>query len=441
MSSNRFRDGVGHIEDHLLERYDIYAQKLPGKKRNRRIVLTAIAACIAVLLAVNLFTPRVPTYDVPTYDDAIYSAEDIANLFSAVYDGASTNAYQTVYVPSAEQLNLNGLTNEQYAAIFQYVAPAPYLDRSEFSAFAGLIIPNISDALGIPIPEYTIKEQAGAYSEAKLDIYIDASDYWISLSQTYDYHYFSVFASTSSVHNGTIALNDQVIQVDQTQTNEEILKSLSQIKQILFDIFDVRFADAKIVRVYNSYSKHGATQLYVYFYNEADHPLNAYSDRPVSDYISIHFDNFSNYANDIVSDSVLTKSSITYIQYRADAPSRCREIANAKLISLEEAELLLKNGYVFGGHACRLCMEAQNKVDFENYDYVEFTYITGYDSEGNKTQAIPFYAFYKYIGTSQNGNESYAYTYVPAIEVSGLKEYFESQTSSHNKGYIITVPD
>ena len=435
MSNNRFRDGVGHIEDHLLERYEVYAQKLPEMKRNRRIILAAIAACIAVLITVNLLTPRVPTYD-----DAVYSAEDIANLFSAEYFDGSTNAYQRIDVPSAEQLDLNGLTNKQYAAIYEYVAPEPNLNRSEFSAFAERITPKVSDALGIPIPEFTIKVDR-TYSGDELGISIDASDYYIRLSQTNGYHYFSVSSSTTSVHNGTVTLNGQVIQADQTRSDEEILQSLSQIRRDLFDIFGVRFKDAKIIREYDGYSKYGVEWLYVYFYNESDHPLNAYSDKPVSDYISISFDNFSNYADDIVSDSVLTKSSIKYIQYRADAPSRYQKIANARLISLEDAELLLKKGYVFGGHTCRLCMAALEKVDFEDYDYVEFTYITGLDSYGNKTQVIPFYAFYKYLGVANNGNEIYVFTYVPAIEVSGLQEYFESQTATHNSSIIVTTPD
>ena len=436
MSNNRFRDGVGHIEDHLLERYEVYAQKLPEMKRNRRIILAAIAACIAVLITVNLLTPRVPTYD-----DAVYSAEDIANLFSAEYFDGSTNAYQRIDVPSAEQLDLNGLTNKQYAAIYEYATPDPDPDRSEFSAFADRIISKLSDALRISIPEYTIKEWPNVYSETMLDISIDASSYWIKMNQTYERHYFSVSSSTSSVHNGTVTLNGQVIQADQTRSDEEILQSLSQIRRDLFDIFGVRFKDAKIIREYDGYSKYGVKWLYVYFYNESDHPLNAYSDKPVSNYIEIRFDNCRNYDNDIVSESLLSVSCIKYFQLRDNASSNCKKIANARLISLEDAELLLKKGYVFGGHTCRLCMAAQDKVDFEDYDYVEFTYITGLDSYGNKTQVIPFYAFYKYLGVANNGNEIYVFTYVPAIEVSGLQEYFESQTATHNSSIIVTTPD
>ena len=42
-----------------------------------------------------------------------------------------------------------------------------------------------------------------------------------------------------------------------------------------------------------------------------------------------------------------------------------------------------------------------------------------------------FYAFYKKNGTSENGNEIYAKTYVAAIEVSGYKSYFKKQKDNH----------
>ena len=428
MSSNRFRDGVGHIDDHLLERYEAYAQKLSENKRNLRIILTAVAACLAVVLAASLFFPIVPT--VPTYDEAIYSAGDIAALFSAVNDGVSTNAYQTVFVPTADQLYLSGLPQDQYAAIYQYTTPKNDLDREKISSFSDSIIPDVSDALGIEVPEYRIEESSTSRKDY-LKIRIDNSDYQINLYQTAAYHRFSLFSFAGSSRNGTVTLNEQIIQADQTCSDEKILRSLADIKQALFEMFGVRFQDAKVCRDYDSYSEYGVTSLTVYFYNESDHPLNAYSDAPVSDYIKVYFDNFPNYTDDIVSDTVLTVARVDYIQHRSDASIRYEQIANAKRISLKEAEILLNNGYVFGGHSCPLCMSAQEKVDFEDYDYVEFTYVTGCDMLGNQTQTIPFYAFYKRIGIAQNGNEIYAMTYVPAIEVSGLQEYFEAQKQNH----------
>ena len=62
-------------------------------------------------------------------------------------------------------------------------------------------------------------------------------------------------------------------------------------------------------------------------------------------------------------------------------------------------------------------MSQQGLVDFHGYDHVGLYYFEG----------LPFYAFYKNIGKSKNGNTVFARTLVAAIEVSGYNEYFESE--------------
>ena len=79
-------------------------------------------------------------------------------------------------------------------------------------------------------------------------------------------------------------------------------------------------------------------------------------------------------------------------------------------------------------------MAAQDKISFEGYDYVDMEYVIGYNEETQKpTLAIPFYTFYKNIGTASNGNTIYAKTYVAAIQVRGYQEYFASQKENHRK--------
>lgn len=95
------------------------------------------------------------------------------------------------------------------------------------------------------------------------------------------------------------------------------------------------------------------------------------------------------------------------------------------MLTLSEAEALLSKGYVFGGHGCTLCMANQPAVDFSDYDAVSLEYVAAPDSPGQKSRlSLPFYAFYKYIGENEYGIPTYAKTYVPAIEISGLEEYF-----------------
>ena len=153
----------------------------------------------------------------------------------------------------------------------------------------------------------------------------------------------------------------------------------------------------------------------------------------------ISFDNFINYSGDIVSDSILTVSSVYCYKNRSGiSDNQYDVVANAKRISISEAEALLYNGYVFGGHSCPLCMSAQDKIDFEGYDFVDIEYVFEYSNEnGTPSIGIPFYAFYKNIGISENGNTIYAKTYVPAIEVSGYKEYFESQKDNHQNDWDV----
>ena len=77
-------------------------------------------------------------------------------------------------------------------------------------------------------------------------------------------------------------------------------------------------------------------------------------------------------------------------------------------------------------------MIKQESVDFSNYDLVDIVYLQSSKSYNGSKIIIPFYAFYKKIGIAENGNEIYAKTYVPAIQVSGYEEYFKSQEAMHN---------
>ncbi len=201
--------------------------------------------------------------------------------------------------------------------------------------------------------------------------------------------------------------------------------------QELFAIFGVKFEDAKIVRKYDGDGEHGVSWLTIFFFDEDAHPLNQMSEAPVSDYIRVSFDNFANFENDILSETILQDVHILYRQNRRDVRETYVESKNLKMISLSEAEEMLAKGYVFGGHACPYCMEEQEAVDFEHYDKVGMEYVMGQDDTGEELERVPFYVFYKYIKEARNGNQIYAKTYVPAIAVSGCEEYFESQKQYH----------
>lgn len=405
------------------------------KKSLRDFILKwgAAAACFCMLLSIVLLAALFNgSPAIPAYHSAVYTASDIANFFGYNLDSVSTNAYTTVYVPSSDHLRIHAIPDSKYLTIYQYTIPDDRLSKSEFARFIDAIIPRIADELGEAVPVYSIEQESIAYNHDSLKISIyKMGKYHLHAWQNSICNYIS-FASPSADSMRDIYLGDVRISVDQTQSDEQIAASLSDVQEKLFSVFGVQFSNIRILRRYNTYSEHGVSSLSVYFYNEADHPMNAIVDEPVSDYISLRFDNTENWSGDVVSDTVLSDVDVTYRQLRIDVDKIFAAAKQVKRISLADAEALLHKGYVFGGHSCPLCMAQQNKVDFSDYDFVGIVYIRESDASDGTADVIPFYAFYKKIGTAKNGNEIYAQTFVPAIAVSGYEEHFKNQQAEHD---------
>lgn len=367
-----------------------------------------------------------PSPTLPVYDGIIYTAEEIAGFFGS-YQG-STSFYKEVCVPSSEYLQSHCTLDSPHFTLFQYNIPPLQLNQTEFQDFFVSKLAGIADALNIAMPQYTVRETSIAYTDRDLEILItDAGGYWFSA------HHNAVFNTMLIANNADtgIRLGDVQIEVDQTKSDNEIIASLSEIKETLFDLFGVSFSDIKIRRHYYANNEHGVEWLYVYFYNEADHPLNPIADTPYSDCITLEFDNALNYADDIVSNTILRNVTIRYLQYRLDPKAIYLRTKRVPIISLQEAEALLNKGYVFGGYSCPICMAEQAAVDFADYEFVDIVYLRTSHSYRGPASMIPFYTFYKKIGTAKNGYEIYAQTYVPAVRVSGYEEYFKSQEAEH----------
>ena len=406
--------------------------------KNKQIKqLTAIAACFCIFFgavaSIFIYKLGSPKYVIiPTYDDAQYSALDIARFLSEPQkEGVATNAYTKRYVPSDEYLYIDPIPSEEYLTVYEKAETKQDLDVNEFAKFSDGIISRLFKKINMPVPTYEIElDEDPKYPE---DNNLSAKfskdmGIFLYLRQHLNYSWFSIHSNSLSNNRPPLLFDGIQIEIDQRKSDEEIKRDLEPIKEKLFYIFGADFADVKIVRTYSDNSENGVSTLEIFFYNSNAHPLNADSFQPISDYIWISFENYMNFSGDIVSDSVLTQYTVSYRQYRSTPEERFVPKMKLKMIPLKDAEALLYNGYVFGGHACPLCMAAQDGVDFENYDYVDLQYVFGYD---DGTEVLPFYAFYKYIGKSANGNKTYAKTYVPAIEVTGYEEYFESQKSQH----------
>ncbi len=435
--NDKLSDALTDVDDE----YIMKTENPPEKSRNLWIRWTALAACLVLLVsAIPLWAMMKDK--TPTYDNARFSAQDIANLFGMTKDGA-TVYYKKVYVPDPEYLYLTPLPTVDYLPVYEKVFSS--VNKRELSNLADKCLPNIAEALGVDKPKYEVEQEK---DDCRIDT--DAGDYNIRIYQEYMCNYVIISRILDTDPLRRVILNGKTVTVDQTQSDEEIISSLSEIRAELVKMFGRDFPDAKVVRKYDANSENGVKWLSVYFYDGSEYSLNGFTNEnniPFSDYIELDFDNFQNYADDLVSKDHLTDVSIRYVNYRKDLST----ISNHRVISLEEAETLLEAGYVFGGHSCKLCMEMQEAVDFSDYDFVGMTYIFGsakyYDSVAKKfkpqnSTGIPFYVFYKQLELEcQNGNLTYAKTYVPAIKVSGLKEYFESQEKEHRSNVNVAYPD
>lgn len=446
MRREEWNEGLSEISAELVEEY-IEKKDVLNKKKKAKIAwirIGSLAACLALIVSaalpyilraakpdVSIPSPDTVPDTLPTWDNAKYSAEQISELFGAT-DSIETNAYTKVYVPKSEYLGVLEIPEKDTLDVYRYVGNKGSFDRAEFKAEADALLAKMSDALDVDIPEYTIKFRSNVFGRNFFDSYVETENLEIRLEQRLNEYRFS-FSMPYKNEDKPIVLNGSVIQIDQRQSDEMIIKSLENVKKELFDIFGATFTDVKVVRKYFLASPYGAYRVIVYFYNEDAHPLNSMSETPVTDYIELNFDNHPTNEEDIVSDSILRECAVDYIKKRVSADELYECVSNERIISLEEAESLLYKGYVFGGHVCDLCMAAQDKVSFEGYDFVgmEYQFDSGYGALYGKALGVPFYTFYKKIGTVDNVNDIYAKTYVAAIELSGYKEYFESQKKNH----------
>lgn len=427
------QDAFGMIDDELITEARTPARTLSMKKRWRRIAMAA--AClvlvvsmipVSVLIGKRMNKTGEPfKAPLPSYEDSPYSAAQIEGMFGMYKtDGVATNAYTTFYLPNAEALKVSPLPNEDFLPIYQVRSVPKTMSRNEFETFLDQTLPRVEEVFGWNFSDYTIEERTiDYYNETRLEAKIKSEEYWIRTSQTETMSRMNISLPS---HIYGMSLYGQKIQVDQTQSDEEIIESLTEIKERLCTVFGVSFQNVKINRYYSYNSEYGVSGLRVYFYNESAHPLQSDGGTVVSDYIELYFDNFSNYSGDVVSDTVLENVDITYVKYRTSAAMRYPAVATAKKVSLEQAEEWLSKGYVFGGHSCDLCMAAQDKVDFSDYDFVELNYV--YFEEA----VLPFYTFYKQLSpATETRHAEYGKTYVPAFEVTGMEEYFAAQQQNH----------
>ena len=191
MREDKFLDGVSNIESDVVERFvsmDNKLQKKANKPKTKGIWLRfgAIAACFVLIVSAVIVVPMLQKDnlpDVPTWDTAQYSAEDIAKLFDSMklYD-ASTNAYTKIYVPDSKYLYIGNMTNDEYLKLYRHTRIDKELNEAELRTFIDAFLPELAESLNAPIPQYSIKENNDSTGN-NLSARVDIGPYYLSVSQ------------------------------------------------------------------------------------------------------------------------------------------------------------------------------------------------------------------------------------------------------------------
>ncbi len=230
----------------------------------------------------------------------------------------------------------------------------------------------------------------------------------------YDYHKFAL----GGIAEHSLYLDGKTIILPEDVSYEEVYSVALEWLPHCQKHFGFKYDDIEVIDIYNGYKiiYYDSSQSYPYFYY--GRPI-MYTNAFLQLYVGTNTDS-----------GIIT---LSWIEYKSKN-NTFAEGERFNTISLEEAEVMLEKGYVFGGHTCPLCMQLQDNVDFTDYDHVGIEYVQRFTFEGVTNEYYPFYAFYKEI---EDGK--FARTYVPAFRVSGLEEYFEAQESKHNSSGLIPV--
>ena len=420
----------------------------PMKRIRHRLIAgySSLAACLcAVVLMYHQIAVPILTslHLLPPFVHltAQYTASEIGDLLGGgLTEGVPTNDYDTVYAPIGEDPTVRPAPDTLFSKVYTETFASLPLDEKGLIEFTDGILTRLSESVDAEISTYTVEKEKNSSGRELLinghHDYTAIGELRWRAKQDSTEQTFDIFTPEDT----PIVLNGHRVEVDFRMTDTEMEEALAPLRDELFRIFGVEFKDFRVDRNYNDHDPYCADRLTIYFYNEDDHPLNPYLYSPDSDCIEIHAYR-SNYGSGKVDDPISSRCLITYTQNRTPASLRYTVSKVLPTISLSKAEELLKKGYVFGKPVCECFINTHEKIDFEQYDYVGMTYHVSYHPSSLKIQeAVPFYAFYKQIRTTENGLIEYAVTYVPAVRVTGYESYFEKQKEAHDDSGIHWEP-
>jgi hypothetical protein len=357
--------------------------------------------------------------EVPKYDNPGFSAEELGELFSGSY--GDTIYYDQVGFPEDSLSGLASAPAVDYITIYQSTDREAAKEEVALGVMYDILL-RLEGLLGESIP--TPKRFNESRWESSLPgYYITMKNYinGITVScKTGSQYYYS--------DDPALKINGITLSAKSTDTDQQIMEFVSAVIPYLEEVFDMDLSAYKIFRDYTfSADDSNFAQMTVYLYSKdhvTDRFLEQYDNYPRR-YIAgeVLCLNFYQVYGEGECDTVLCRE----IEFVTQPQRWLKPMEQRKMLTLAEAEDLLDKGYVFCPHFCSICLQEQGAVDFSNYDRVSLEYVYGTEC------AIPFYTFYKKLGENADGSVRYAKTMVPAVDATGMEEYFESQLQYHQK--------
>lgn len=452
MKADDLLDLIGNTDEKMIAE----AKNTKKSRKNTWVKWGAMAACLCLVVIgsiVAISTRNNPTNIDPPQTDTgnetsqynqtdigkkmpqyNLSALDIASLFPAAAD-RETNQYTVVYARSINELC--GALPEASDTIDIYTLRQVTPDPDKARTFLETNLPFLKSLASVSTTDYDWQERTDAFGNPMIYCSLEeehipedgeGDEAWTlgSVRMVVARNQYSVYAEK----NIPLTINDTYVGFPASASDEEIRYALTDTVRYFNDHFGTDYSEIKISRDWG-YDRLQSISVFLYDGTSSAYP-EIFSQQPLSGgCITLTF--YSDWGEGSGHDwSRFTKDELLLGDvsfYVSDDPwdEVYSVLGTNRMLSLEEAEEMLSKGYVFGGHSCPLCIADQEALDFSDYDGVEIEYIHSMDS----LIYVPFYAFYKEIGENEYGMPSFAKTYVCAVEVSGLDDYFEGQEVYH----------
>lgn len=376
-------------------------KKLFDKKDAKRLIWLLLVLVICVGLVVGCSSKSEEPLVLEDHPDALLNASRILKRSYDVFPGSLLDS-EMLY--DGESLRLNPIPEEDQVPVYRFARSSMGWNDDMLKAFLDRVVPGLASSLGVKAPEYEVKigtcavNFPGVRGWASLDV--EEGGFSISLKPTEDL---------------PIAIHNRRVELDPSQTDQQILEAAFGIKKDLLDVFQADYPDALVLRTHSG--------IEILYYDADGHYLNQFRGDPHTGRLLLQFSDRSN-------SSKLSLFGIAYSEDLEPMEEIYPLFGNGNRISLEEAEKFLENGYVYGGHLCPECLGDEKYVDFSEYDAVGYVYLYNL---GTGNYVVPFYEFYKKLDYDGEGVSMYAKTYVCAIELSGWKTYAENLLRKHTE--------